>query len=76
MGSSDVVKGSPAAHGRDAGAGRARLGGQPGERNRSIPGTRRPARLEENAAALDVTLTEAELARLEPLGEQVVGARY
>jgi aryl-alcohol dehydrogenase-like predicted oxidoreductase len=42
----------------------------------SIPGTRRVSRLEENAAALDLTLTEPELARLEPLGEQVVGARY
>jgi aryl-alcohol dehydrogenase-like predicted oxidoreductase len=33
-------------------------------------------RLEENVAALDVRLTEDDLARLEPLGEQVVGARY
>lgn len=41
-----------------------------------VPGTRRAARLEENVAALDVTLTEDDLARLEPLGEQVVGARY
>jgi aryl-alcohol dehydrogenase-like predicted oxidoreductase len=42
----------------------------------AIPGTRRAARLEENVAALDVRLTEDDLARLEPLGEQVVGARY
>jgi aryl-alcohol dehydrogenase-like predicted oxidoreductase len=41
-----------------------------------IPGTRRAARLEENAGALDVTLTGADLARLEPLSQQVVGARY
>jgi aryl-alcohol dehydrogenase-like predicted oxidoreductase len=41
-----------------------------------IPGTRRAARLEENVAALDVTLTEEDLARLEPLSQQVVGARY
>jgi aryl-alcohol dehydrogenase-like predicted oxidoreductase len=41
-----------------------------------IPGTRRAARLEENAGALDVTLTEADLGRLEPLSQQVVGARY
>jgi aryl-alcohol dehydrogenase-like predicted oxidoreductase len=41
-----------------------------------IPGTRRPARLEENVDALEVTLTGDDLARLEPLGEQVVGARY
>jgi aryl-alcohol dehydrogenase-like predicted oxidoreductase len=42
----------------------------------AIPGTRRAARLEENVAALDVTLTEDDLARLEPLSEQVVGTRY
>jgi aryl-alcohol dehydrogenase-like predicted oxidoreductase len=41
-----------------------------------IPGTRRPARLEENVGALDVTLTDEELQRLEPLSQQVVGARY
>jgi aryl-alcohol dehydrogenase-like predicted oxidoreductase len=41
-----------------------------------IPGTRRRARLAENVAALDVTLTADELARLEPLGARVQGARY
>ena len=41
-----------------------------------IPGTKRVKWLEQNVAALDVTLTEAELARLEPLADQVVGARY
>lgn len=41
-----------------------------------IPGTRRPARLEENAGALDLTLTDDDRARLEPLGQLVVGARY
>ncbi|HEY6749620.1 MAG TPA: aldo/keto reductase [Mycobacteriales bacterium] len=41
-----------------------------------IPGTRRVSRLEENVGALDVTLTEEDLARLEPLSQQVVGARY
>jgi aryl-alcohol dehydrogenase-like predicted oxidoreductase len=41
-----------------------------------IPGTRRSARLEENVGALDVTLTDEDLARLEPLSQQVVGARY
>jgi aryl-alcohol dehydrogenase-like predicted oxidoreductase len=41
-----------------------------------IPGTRRPARLEENVGSLDVTLTAEDLARLEPLSQQVVGARY
>jgi aryl-alcohol dehydrogenase-like predicted oxidoreductase len=42
----------------------------------AIPGTRRATRLEENAGALDVTLTADELARLEPLSDLVVGARY
>ena len=41
-----------------------------------IPGTKRVKWLEQNVAALDVTLTDGELARLDPLGEQVVGARY
>jgi aryl-alcohol dehydrogenase-like predicted oxidoreductase len=41
-----------------------------------IPGTKRVKWLEQNVAALDITLTETELARLDPLGEQVVGARY
>ena len=41
-----------------------------------IPGTRRASRLEENAGALAVTLTAEDLARLEPLSAQVVGARY
>ncbi len=41
-----------------------------------IPGTKRVKWLEQNVAALDVTLTGAELARLEPLASQVVGARY
>ncbi len=41
-----------------------------------IPGTRRASRLEENVGGLDVTVTRAELDRLEPLSRQVVGARY
>jgi len=41
-----------------------------------IPGTRRVSRLEENVGALEVTLSEEDLARLEPLSQQVVGARY
>jgi len=41
-----------------------------------IPGTKRVKWLEQNIAALDVTLTEDELALLEPLGRQVTGARY
>jgi aryl-alcohol dehydrogenase-like predicted oxidoreductase len=41
-----------------------------------IPGTKRVKWLEENVAALDITLTPAELAVLDPLASQVVGARY
>jgi aryl-alcohol dehydrogenase-like predicted oxidoreductase len=41
-----------------------------------IPGTKRVKWLEQNVAALDVTLTSGELAVLDPLGDQVVGARY
>jgi aryl-alcohol dehydrogenase-like predicted oxidoreductase len=41
-----------------------------------IPGTKRIKWLEQNVAALDVTLTSEDLARLDPLADQVVGARY
>jgi aryl-alcohol dehydrogenase-like predicted oxidoreductase len=41
-----------------------------------IPGTKRIKWLEQNIAALDVTLTQDELAVLDPLGSQVSGARY
>jgi aryl-alcohol dehydrogenase-like predicted oxidoreductase len=41
-----------------------------------IPGTKRVTWLEQNVAALDVTLTDDELAVLNPLGDQVAGARY
>ncbi len=41
-----------------------------------IPGTKRVKWLEQNVAALDVTLTGSELAKLDPLAAQVVGARY
>jgi aryl-alcohol dehydrogenase-like predicted oxidoreductase len=41
-----------------------------------IPGTKRVKWLEQNVAALDVTLTPEELALLDPLGRQVSGARY
>ena len=41
-----------------------------------IPGTKRVKWLEQNIAALDVTLTEDELVLLDPLGRQVTGARY
>jgi aryl-alcohol dehydrogenase-like predicted oxidoreductase len=41
-----------------------------------IPGTKRVKWLEQNVAALDIKLTSEELAVLDPLGDQVVGARY
>lgn len=41
-----------------------------------IPGTKRVRWLEQNVAALDVTLTADDLAALDPLADQVVGARY
>jgi aryl-alcohol dehydrogenase-like predicted oxidoreductase len=41
-----------------------------------IPGTKRIKWLEQNVAAMDVTLTSDELAILDPLGRQVTGARY
>ncbi|HEX6342326.1 aldo/keto reductase [Umezawaea sp.] len=42
----------------------------------TIPGTRSPARLEQNAAALELTLDAEALAALDPLSDQVVGERY
>jgi aryl-alcohol dehydrogenase-like predicted oxidoreductase len=41
-----------------------------------IPGTRRSSRLEENAVAADLRLDAAVMAKLDPLAERVVGARY
>lgn len=41
-----------------------------------IPGTRRRSRLLENAAATRITLTDAELALLEPIADRVAGDRY
>ncbi|WP_221362165.1 aldo/keto reductase [Streptomyces beigongshangae] len=41
-----------------------------------IPGTRRPARVEENAAATRIALTESDLALLDPIAAQVAGTRY
>ena len=41
-----------------------------------IPGTKRVKWLEQNVAALDVTLTADELGVLDPLATQVAGARY
>jgi aryl-alcohol dehydrogenase-like predicted oxidoreductase len=42
----------------------------------AIPGTKSPARLEQNVGALAVTLDEAASQALDPLGELVVGDRY
>jgi aryl-alcohol dehydrogenase-like predicted oxidoreductase len=41
-----------------------------------IPGTKRVKWLEQNVAALDLTLTPEDLAVLNPLADQVAGARY
>ena len=41
-----------------------------------IPGTRKRSRLLENAAATRISLTDAELAALEPIADQVAGDRY
>jgi len=41
-----------------------------------IPGTKRAKWLEQNAQAVEVELTADDLAELDPLAEQVVGARY
>ncbi|MCJ1677499.1 aldo/keto reductase [Streptomyces sp. APSN-46.1] len=41
-----------------------------------IPGTRKPGRLAENAAATRITLSAAELALLEPIAARVAGDRY
>ncbi|MFC8344974.1 aldo/keto reductase [Streptomyces sp. NPDC057280] len=41
-----------------------------------IPGTRKASRVEENVAATRISLTEAELALLEPIAEKVAGDRY
>ncbi|MFD5470448.1 aldo/keto reductase [Streptomyces sp. NPDC127105] len=41
-----------------------------------IPGTRRASRVEENAAATRIALTDEELALLEPIAAKVSGPRY
>jgi aryl-alcohol dehydrogenase-like predicted oxidoreductase len=41
-----------------------------------IPGTKRRKWLEQNVGALDLQLTDDDLAVLDPLGDAVVGARY
>jgi aryl-alcohol dehydrogenase-like predicted oxidoreductase len=51
-------------------------GGRLGVPVAPIPGTKRVKWLEQNVAALDVTLSDAEMAVLDPLAGQVTGARY
>jgi aryl-alcohol dehydrogenase-like predicted oxidoreductase len=41
-----------------------------------IPGTKHVTWLEQNVAALEVTLTPDELSVLDPLGDHVAGSRY
>ncbi|WP_031184617.1 aldo/keto reductase [Streptomyces sp. NRRL F-5635] len=41
-----------------------------------IPGTRKPARVAENAAATGIVLTQDELSLLEPIAQKVAGDRY
>jgi aryl-alcohol dehydrogenase-like predicted oxidoreductase len=41
-----------------------------------IPGTKRRKWLEQNVAAVDLVLDDADLAELDPLADRVVGARY
>ncbi|WP_180687221.1 aldo/keto reductase [Streptomyces gossypiisoli] len=41
-----------------------------------IPGTRKPTRVEENTAATRITLTQEELALLDPVAGKVAGTRY
>ncbi|WP_435611654.1 aldo/keto reductase [Streptomyces sp. bgisy159] len=41
-----------------------------------IPGTRKPSRVEENARAATLRLTDEELALLEPIASKVAGDRY
>ncbi|MEU9349661.1 aldo/keto reductase [Streptomyces griseoloalbus] len=41
-----------------------------------IPGTRKPTRVEENTAATRITLTEDQLAQLDPIAAKVAGTRY
>jgi aryl-alcohol dehydrogenase-like predicted oxidoreductase len=41
-----------------------------------IPGTRKPGRVEENARAATIALTEDELSLLEPIAAKVAGDRY
>jgi len=72
----DVVKEVAAAHGATPAQVALAWVASRGEDIVPIPGTRRASRLEENVGALDLTLTGEDLARLDPLSDLVVGARY
>ncbi|MFJ9859002.1 aldo/keto reductase [Streptomyces albogriseolus] len=41
-----------------------------------IPGTRSPSRVDENTAATRITLSESDLALLDPIADKVTGTRY
>ena len=69
----DEVAAVAEAHGALPGAGRAGLGARPGRGRRPDPGTKRVEYLEQNVGALDVELTEDELARLDKLADRVAG---
>ena len=71
----------PQRHGVDRRPGRARVGAAAGRDASACRSSRSPAPsgsswLEQNVAALDLELTDADLADLDPLGDRVVGSRY
>ena len=68
----------PSGIGATAGPGGARLGARQGRRRRPDPRHQEPARLEENAAAADLALTDAQVAELDAAvsRDAVRGARY
>ncbi len=69
----DEVAAVAETHGVLPGAGRAGLGAARGADVVPIPGTKRVEYLEQNVGALDVVLTEDELARLDKLADRVAG---
>jgi len=76
MQAAQVVRDVAAARGLAAGQVALAWVMQQGEDIVPIPGTRRRANLEQNAAAAEVTLSVAEIATLESALEQVAGPRY
>ena len=67
---------SPQEKGITPGATGARLGARPRRRLVPIPGTKRRTYLEQNAAAVDVELSDDDLARIDAELPAVAGARY